>query len=208
MSRERIPRRINPKNPESREVMAGTDAIMKAYRGWDALEKPRGIDIIDFDLVPPVEAESFRSREEVLDRLRSLHDDIRPTNSQEKFIKAKLNASTYYLRALMGEDIPYEEYVENITGIRPQLISEEEVQEQRALMDGLLRDVGYRPERESFEDFASRIKIKKVDAEREAKGCEDTLIPIALQSLGLEDLEFPHEIRLVEERNYWMIWNF
>lgn len=188
------------------ELIPQTEAIMRVYRGWDALEKANGVDIIDFDLVPPVAPEIFRSRVEVLDRLRSLHQDIQPKGSQEEFIKAKLNASVYYLRALMGEDVPYEEYVENITGIRPQLIPDEEIQKQKATMDALLHDIGYRPARESFEEFSSRIKIDKADAEREARRCEETLIPIVLRSLGFEDVEFPHEIRLVEERDYWMGW--
>lgn len=58
-------------------------------------------------------------------------------------------------------------------------------------MDNLLREIGYRPETESFEEFASRIRIEKQDAEREAKKCEETLIPIALHSLGFDELEFP-----------------
>lgn len=66
---ERRAQNINPtyteRNPEFKEK---TQEIMKVYRGWDKLEKPNGIDIIDFDLVPPVEPEEFRSREEVLDR--------------------------------------------------------------------------------------------------------------------------------------------
>lgn len=193
-------------NGERIELMPQTEAIMRVYRGWDALEKANGIDIIDFDLVPAVEPEPFRFREQVLDRLQFFHAGIQPTNNQKEFIKAKLNASIYYLRALMGEEIPYEEYVENITGIKPQLIPDEEIQKQKATMDALLHDIGYRPTRESFKEFSSRIRMTKTDAEREARRCEETLIPIVLRSLGFEDVEFPHEIRLVEERDYWMGW--
>lgn len=199
---EGTPRRT----PEPREMLPQTGEIMKVYRGWDALEKPNGIDIIDFDLVAPVEPEPFRSREEVLDRLQLLHEGIQPTNSQKEFIKAKMNASIYFLRALMGEDIPYGEYVENITGIRPQIIPEEEIRKRKAIMYDLLRGLGYKPEREIFQEFASRIKIAKAEAEREARRCEDALLPIALRTLDLEDVEFPHEIRLVEDRDYWMGW--
>jgi len=197
----------SPRNPErSPEFMPRTEAIMRLYRGWDALERPNGIDIIDFDLVPRVDPEPVQSRREVLDRLRSLREGINPTNRQEEFIKAKLNASIYYLRALMGEEIPYEEYVENITGIRPELIPDEDIERQRKILNEVMERVGYRPERESFEGFVSRLRIEKGEAEKEARKCEDVLIPTALKALNLEDLEFPHEIRFVEEEDYWMGW--
>lgn len=205
MSKEITPN--SPRNPErSPEFMPGTEAIMRLYRGWDALERPNGIDIIDFDLVPRVDPEPVQSRREVLDHLRSFHASITPRNRQEEFIKAKLNASTYYLRALMGEEIPYEEYVENITGIRPQEIPQADIDRQKDHLGKALDHVGYRPNRESFEDFASRLRIGRDEAEREAKRCEETLIPLALKSLDLEDVEFPHEIRFVEEEDYWMGW--
>ena len=194
------------KSSEIREVLPQTDSIMQAYRGWDAFEKGNGIDIIDFDLVPPIEPQRFETRREVLEALLSLRDNIEPNNPQEEFIKAKLNASTYFLRALMGENIPYEEYVENITGVKPELIPEDEIQKQKTVMEDLMRDAGYGQGREPFQDFISRIKVTKAEAETEAKKCEETLIPVALKSLALNDVEFPHEIRFVEERDYWMGW--
>lgn len=203
MSREQPPTR----NPERiPKFLPQTQGIMRLYRGWDALEKHNGIDIIDFDLVYRVDSEPVQSREEVLDRLRSFHAGIVSRNRQEEFIKAKLNASIYYVRALMEEEIPYEEYVENITGIRPQLIPDADIARQKTRLDEAMTQVGYLPDRESFEEFSSRLRISRDDAEREARRCEETLIPIALQALDLEDVEFPHEIRFVEEEDYWMGW--
>ncbi|MBU0898321.1 MAG: hypothetical protein KKB03_01130 [Nanoarchaeota archaeon] len=186
--------------------MLDTEAIIKTYRGWDKLEKQNDIDIIDFDLIPPIEGEKFESREEVLEKLRYLHSEIKPENNQEEFIKAKVNASTYFLRALMGEEIPYYEYVENITGVRPQIIPEQDIQKQKQVMEALLREVGYKPDTESFEQFSSRIRVSKEEARQQVKSCEETIIPIVLESLGFNDLEFPHEVRFVEERDYWTGW--
>lgn len=186
--------------------MLDTEAIIRAYRGWDKLEKRNNIDIIDFDLIKPVEGEEFESRDEVLERLRYLHSGIKPESSQEEFIKAKINASVYFLRALMGEEIPYYEYVENITGVRPQVIPDEVVLRQKQVMEDLLRKTGYRRAEESFEQFSSRIKVSKKEARQQVKMCEDILIPKVLDSLGFTGIEFPHKVRFVEKKDYWMGW--
>lgn len=189
------------------EFLKSTEVIIKTYRGWHELEKSSGIDIIDFDLIPAIEGEKFRSRDEVLEKLRFLHDQIEPKNSQEEFIKAKINSSTYYLRALMGEKIPYREYVENIIGIAPQEIPENEISVQKEIMNDLLREVGYKPSKESFYQFSQRIRLtSKKQARIQADECERTLIPIVLEELGFQHIKFPHKIRFVEERNYWMGW--
>jgi len=183
-----------------------TEEMISVYVGWNKLEEPKGIDIIDFYLIQPRKGEEFTSREQVLKRLRELHESIKPTNSQEKFIRAKLNASIYYIRALMGEDIPFCEYVENITGVRPQLIPESVIARQKEVMNEHLRAVGYRPNAESFEKFYERIRIKKEEAMKQVKVCQENLIPIVLKTLGFDDLKLLYDIQFVEVDDYWGAW--
>jgi hypothetical protein len=187
--------------------MLDTNAIIRVYRGWDKLEKSNDLQIIDHDLVSSLGgSDKLKSRKEVLERLQILHKSAKPENEQEEYIKAKLNASIYYLRALMGENIPYYEYVENIIGVSPQLIPEEEIQKQRKIMEGLLREVGHNHEEEDATDFVSKLIISKNDAEKEIKQCEEILIPLFLEVLEIGDLRFQHKIQFVESRDYWKGW--
>lgn len=183
-----------------------TEEMISVYVGWDKLEEPKGIDIIDFYLIQPRKGEEFTSREQVLKRLRELHESIEPTDSQEKFIRAKLNASIYYIRALMGEDIPFYEYVENITGVRPQLIPENVIQKHKEIMYDHLKKMGYNPDRESARKFIEKLTVKREEAMRQAKYCQEHLMPILLKSLGFEDLKIPYKLELVEVDDYWRGW--
>lgn len=186
--------------------MIDTESLIKVYRGWDKLEKPNGISIIDFDLIPPIEGERFSSRQEVLERLVHLHSQIKPTNAQEEFIEAKVNAGIYFLRALMGEGIPYSEYVEAITGVRPQMIPEQDVQRQVSIMHNRMRDFDYDPTKGSFERFALGLRVSKEDAQKEVRDCEDRLMPIVLKALGFEGLELPYRVSFEVEDDYWRGW--
>lgn len=185
--------------------MVNTEEIIKAYRGWDELEKSAGIDIIDFDLIPKAEGERFNSREEVLRKLIELKDSTIPETPDEEFLKARLNASTYYLRALLGEEVPFRDYVENTMGIRPEIIPETEIKRQKQVVDDLLAEFGV-PKRKPFKRFTSEIRLEKQDAEREARRCEEIYVPKVLEILGFSELEFPYQIRFVEEEAYWMGW--
>ncbi len=186
--------------------MIDTEALIKVYRGWDRLEKPKSMSIIDFDLITPIEGEQFNSREEVLERLVQLHSQIKPTNEQEEFIEAKVNAGIYFLRALRGEEIPYGEYVEAITGVRPQMIPEQDVQRQVSIMHNRMRDTGYDSKKGSFEQFALDLRVSKEDAQKEVGDCEETLLPIVLRALGLKDLEPAYRVSFEVEDDYWRGW--
>lgn len=187
--------------------MIDTERVIKTYRGWDELEKPNDIDIIDFDLIPKIEIERerFNSRENILKQLTELRNSTLPETPDEEFLKARLNASTYYLRALLGEHIPFHDYVENTMGIRPEIIPEVDIKRQKQVVDDLLSEFGV-PRRKSFEQFTSEIKLGKQDAENEARRCEEIYVSQVLEILDFGGLEFPHQIQFVEEEAYWMGW--
>ncbi len=183
-----------------------TQEIIDAYMGWDRFEKPNGIDIIDFCLIPKTNGEEFKSREQVTERLEDLHNRVEPTNFEEEFIKAKLYASITYLNALMGEVLPFSEYVKRVTGVTPQLIPESVIQKHKEIMYDHLKKMGYNPDRESARKFIEKLTVKKEEAMRQAKYCQEHLIPILLKSLGFKDLKIPYELKLVEVDDYWRGW--
>jgi hypothetical protein len=192
-----------------------TEEMIDAFFGWDNLEKrleksgEEKLDVIDFCLLPRRKGTKFTSREQVLERLTELHDKIKPTNPEEEFIQAELKASTYFLRASMGEMFPFREYAEVITGVTPQIIPEEVIQKQREIMMDRFEAVGYNPKR-SLKKFLRTITFSEKEAKQkvmqEINSYKKTLIPKVQEILGFGNLEIEYKTRPVKIKDYWRGW--
>jgi len=188
--------------------MIDTKRTIATYRGWHALEKPRGVEIIDFDLIPNIQhQQDFDSRKEVLVHLIELRSncDLRPKKTDEQFLKARFQASIYYLRALMGEDIPFSSYVTNTMGIRPRLIPKPVIEAQKRKVDDLLKDFGV-PQKKSVRQFSEEIRIEQKEAEEEEKEAEGIYLSQFLHIMGWDELQFSYQVKFVEKQAYWTGW--
>src|ERR1039458_7770885 len=125
------------------ELDAFTKEILEAYRGWDAYEREYGKpDVIDWNLAPPTEARTWSSRKEILEFFTEAADYV-PTRTQDHdFVKAKLVASVAYLRACLGEQQPFREFIEQTLGITPELSPETEIETSAAGLEEKLDQYG------------------------------------------------------------------
>jgi hypothetical protein len=95
------------------------DAVEEALRRWDALERSRGkTPVIDFDCAPPADTpRPFDNRFAALDQLTRLRAEA---NAQHKpVLIAHLDAHIAYLCALMGQQLPFDEYISITQGCAP-----------------------------------------------------------------------------------------
>lgn len=123
--------------------------IIRTYRGWDEFEKGFSKnEIIDFDLTPSTDTTKWTSRIEILEYLRNLYRQLKPEDQEQAFLKAKINASIFFLRASLGEQIPFEKYIENTLGVTAALFEQTEIEEVKERIAKLLAEVGIklRPE--------------------------------------------------------------
>lgn len=185
------------------------------YRGWHALEGalPSKLEVIDFDLVPDRgDQETFKDRQGVLRRIRSIRDQVVVADEQSEFIRAKLNASAFYIRCLEGETFEFYEHVQSMLAKTPELITHEEIEHQGSLARSLLATFGVPNtdglvDPEAFQRFEASIRVYEADAEEEAHKAEERFIHAALELLGFSDLDVRHTIRLVREDAYWVGWS-
>jgi len=86
------------------------NAVEDAVRRWDALERSHGeAPVIDFDCAPPAnKPHPFDNRFAALDELSQLESH---TDTQHPALKAQLDAHNAYLRALIGEQLPFDQYI-------------------------------------------------------------------------------------------------
>lgn len=185
-----------------------TSKLVEFTYRWHALELPGGVEIIDCDLLNRRGdyPEPYRDRTEVRRALDALMDAAEAERNLPAFVGAKLRACSYYLRALEGEVIPYEEYVEATMGLRPVLIPEEGIRAQFGRVkaafealggaysaDGMARD----DERSVYADAETiRARFKAFEAQ---------LVPRVLSWLGLS-LDVDYEVAFVEKDAYWLNW--
>jgi hypothetical protein len=99
---------------KNRSLLAYTERIIAAYRGWDAFERAHGgPQIIDFDLSKISHTDLFNTRGEILATLKDLYEQVDDSSHEGEFLQAKLQGSLFYLRALMGQQIPFDEYLQH-----------------------------------------------------------------------------------------------
>jgi hypothetical protein len=134
---------------------------MAALRGWDSYERTSGGPaIVDFDLAEPDESIPFGSREDVLRELASLTERLGDSGHSAVFLHARLRASMTYLRALMGEQIPFQEYVESTLGVTPSIVAESDLIAAQVQAEELLHQYGFKFRREQRDRFEKRFLIR------------------------------------------------
>ncbi len=185
-------------------VEMDTQRIIALYRGWHELD-----GVIDFDLIPERgETTPFKERSEVLSHLIELRgeSELRPQREDEQFLKAKLQSSIWYLRALMGEEIPFPLYIINTLGLRPCFISEEVIQREKEKVRALLSEFGV-PKKRTAKELSEDLKLTREEAEKEAKRAQELYLPRVLALLDSEKAALPYKLSFAEKKAYWQAWS-
>ncbi|RHW38040.1 hypothetical protein D1B31_14760 [Neobacillus notoginsengisoli] len=77
-----------------------------------------------------------------------------------EYLKAMVNGFRYFARSLQGDDVPYNELIENIQELPSDLISDEQLSHARELVDSGLSNLGYKGTlREKSEAWRSNTLI-------------------------------------------------
>lgn len=181
------------------------DEILDFFYKWHRLEKRNGTDIIDFDLIRQGNnfPGKFKDREEAKERLTQLLQNYK-NYPKNRFIESKLRAAIYYLRALMGEIIPFEEYVENTMGIKPRVIPEEFLKKQLSLVKEAFSKLGYKYP-DDGEKFLMDNAIDKKEIETGFGDFKDDILPKFVSWLNLK-IPIKYNIRFVDVDEYWRNW--
>lgn len=117
------------------------NAVEDAVRRWDALEKSRGkAPVIDFDCAPPADKpRPFENRFAALDELSRLVSD---TNKKHPALTAQLDAHIAYLRALIGEQLPFDQYILMTQGCVPRGWSLDYIEHRAQMAKDMLESLG------------------------------------------------------------------
>jgi hypothetical protein len=184
------------------------ERIIRVYRGWDAFERANGgPQIIDFDLTDINDTAEFHSRSEILGALMDLFKDLDNSSPEAEFLHDKLRGSIFYLRALMGQQIPFPEYIVNTLGIVPERFPDEEILAVRHKVDELLSSFGLQLNLEDRRKFEDRLIIHNPD-EIKRRIIKD--FDVWLARLREQGIPSPQKLTLrvefTEADEYWSNW--
>lgn len=144
------------------------ERMVQTYRGWDALEQARGgLEIVDFDLSDVEGLITFNSRREVLNSLMELRDQLDGVSAEENFLRARVCGSIAYLRTLLGQKIPFPDYVRETLGVDVSPFSDEEIEDSRRSVSNHLLSFGLSFTREDRSRFESDLLIQNPEQIRQ-----------------------------------------
>ena len=192
----------------SRSLLDHPERIIAVYRGWDAFEQVQGgPPIIDFDLSNLNDTASFNSRREILFALEDLCTQIDDNSQEGEFLRDKLLGSIFYLRALMGQQIPFDEYLKHTLGIPLEPFSDQEIDDARRKVNDVLSFFGLQLKEECREEFEAKLIIH--DPEEIKRGILKNQ-EFWLAQLRQQGIPSPEKLRLhvefTETDEYWSNW--
>ena len=186
-----------------------TREIVAVYRGWEALEHRltgEAGTILDFDLAPAQDTRPYTRREDVLRDLERLRDGVRPSDDEGEFLRAKLHASAVYLRALLGETLPFEVYVGEILGTPPFLFTEAELDAARQGVAALLEADGVEYRAEDREKYEARHRLTSpAEVRARIEGSRDVLMQRLAALIPVPPLD-DVTVEFANEDRYWGAW--
>ena len=186
------------------EIPADIDLeLCRLLLGWDELERANGgRPVIDFNVSGVTSGSEFRDRKEVLDAILELKAALDPGS----LVSARTVAHETYLRALMGQQFGFADYLAATQGVVPSRFPQDLLHQVRAEAERRLRQVGVDPEGPVDEQMA------KLDPPLPQTAIEPTFHELLQEyrssiehALGTS-LAFDLTIESVDVDEYWSYW--
>lgn len=172
------------------------------------------VNVLDFDYCPREDLANleppFENRLEALKHLEDIRAKLAEIDTTSlcnaEFLIDKLGGSVAFLRALMGERIPFAPYLRATMGIYPEPAPEEELEMIRAELERRFSKLGIPFSPEGKRDFDRFVVLNNTSQFEETLRSEASRWVACLQQrIGLTTLP-SYEIEMVNEDAYWANW--
>ncbi|MGA8220089.1 MAG: hypothetical protein WB780_00435 [Candidatus Acidiferrales bacterium] len=184
--------------------------LVDLYRAWDAIERAQYKNsIIDFDLAPVRRFVPLRDRNEVRKKLENAQGALEgERTSLGALARARLRASTTYLRVLGGESIPFGQYVNRTLGIEPRMFTNEEIAKQREITsDRLFQQYEIRFVQEELSRFQANVMLyNRKLIRKQFDDFREKWIPALLDRIPAPLEKYRINVKFASEDAYWKNW--
>ena len=181
------------------------NAVEHAVRRWDALERSRGeAPVIDFDCAPPAyRPRPFENRFAALEELSQLGSH---TNKQHPALRAQLDAHIVYLRALIGEQLPFDQYISMTQCCTARGWSPDYVEHRAQMAKDALESLGISWDNDTWVNLRSLSEQLPATNVASAIGEYADRYEPTIRRLVDTDAKFNLTIEDVEVDAYWSYW--
>lgn len=177
----------------------------QAIDDWNLYEiQRRGAGVIDYDCSPDDYDASPRNRLDTLERLELISDDAAQQNMVE--LVESIESHIFYLRALLGERSPLQEYVRATQGSDIGRWRADYLSERRSIALEGLQSVGiewHTGTRQELDELGSSIRLE--DTPNAIREQAEVLLPAVRRITGTTS-DFHLAIEVVEVDAYWTYW--
>lgn len=182
------------------------DEAEKTIRAWDAYERRRGTSpVIDYDCYPlDVDIEPATSRLQVLQQFQALWKKLDDQEHPE--IRRRLLGDIAYLRAILGERLPLNEYVEKTQGCSAAGWSEDYLMYRRDQARERLSEIGVGWHKDTSDEMSQvETPLKVEDVPDIVRSMVAEFEP---RVRAIADTSAPFEISIenVNVDAYWSYW--
>lgn len=181
------------------------NSVEDAIRRWDALERSRGeASVIDFDCAPPAnKPHPFDNRFAALGELSQLGSD---PNKQHPALRAQLDAHITYLRALIGEQLSFDQYILMTQGCVPRGWNPDYVEHRAQMAKNALQSLGISWDSDAWVNIRGLSEqLPAVDVASVIGEYADRYEP-TIRRLVDTNAKFDLTIEDIEVDAYWSYW--
>ncbi|MGH3820242.1 MAG: hypothetical protein ACRDRE_21330 [Pseudonocardiaceae bacterium] len=182
------------------------DAVEEAVRRWDALERSRGeAPVIDFDCAPPADKpRPFDNRFVALDQLTRLR--VEANAQHQPVLSVYLDAHIAYLCALMGQQLPFGEYISVTQGCAPRGWTRDYLEQCAGIVKDALGSLGISWDEHTWRNLRSVSESLPASEVGAAIADYADQHESSVRRLVDTDAEFNLTIEDVEVDAYWSYW--
>ncbi len=183
--------------------MKPEDQYVDILVAWHHLEQELDAPgIIDFNLLNATESNrTYEHRLQVLNDFQRLLPHF-----EDEQISKKITAHIYYLRALMGQQIPFSEYIENTQHILVKMFEDEYLDKVRDDLTSSLETLGVQynqtlvQQLEALDEFIPQDKIKAFFLDQFAEH------KVHLEKALDREVDYNLNLEIVNVPEYWSNW--
>jgi hypothetical protein len=182
------------------------DAIEETIRRWDALERSHGeAPVIDFDCAPPTEKpRPYDNRFAALDDLTQLR--IEADTQHQPVLSAQLDAHIAYLCALLGQQLPLDEYISLTQGCIPRGWTQDYIEQCASIAREALSSLGISWDERTWMNLGAVSEQLPAADVSSAIAAYAEKYESSIRRLVDTDADFNLTIEDVEADAYWSYW--